>query len=658
MVANSPLLQQLKCVIMLALGTVPICTTAISLSPADEPQLKSTSEFYASEYGSYGPSRQTGHRPSYAIDGEYRQPVDIVFVDAHSALVTTKLSGELYELQWSPTNFKQSFLSRVYRDPACSWGTAIVLAPNLVAVTECHAEQVVLFERTDLGWHPVARFETPGQAHSLAWDADRRLLIASGQWSQQLYRWQCDDQELNPQSSWLELPPVDLHMCGGELLRLPKHNLLLVTDAFGRNYRLLDSDTGDIVKSERVYGHNITGLASVHDETMVLFPHQLLSETAQSVQNEITWGGLLSNNLRWLRIDRMRDHSGHDIFRTGRFYPLGTNGDGCGDPSSLAVSSTGLLAITLGGTNRVAIGTEDDYYFRQFDVGYHPTSCQFSPDERALIVVNQFSDSLSIVGLSDDQVHHLSLGELRPPTQVERGEQAFFNSRLSHDGWMSCHSCHSQGHTSGQLNDNFTDHSYGTPKRILSLLGQAETAPYSWSGAITDLESQIAHSIHSTMAGDRPASNSTIADIAAYIRSLPAPPSRTAARTRKSERGAHPMTGDAVDSDASAPNQGEVVRSAGHDAGGELFRSLGCADCHGGRWLTTPETYDVGLVDEATQRLFNPPSLIGVSQREDVLLHDGRAGSLRDLLEHHAHQLPHALSAVEIDTLVEYLERL
>lgn len=586
---------------------------------------------YGSEYGSYGPSRRTGHRPVYVHDGAYRQPVDIVFIDPTAALVTTKLSGELFELQWSPTDFKQSQLRTVHSDPKCSWGNAIVLTEQMVAITESHAEQVVLFQRIGGDWKPVVRFETPGRAHSLAWDAERRQLIASGQWSQQLFRWESTGNELADKSSWRELPDVELGMCGGELLLLPKHNLLMVTDAFGSNYRLLDRVTGQIVKREKVYGHNITGLASVHDESMVLFPHQLISETSQSVQNEITWGALLSNNLRWLRIERLRDQSGHDIFRKGRFYPLGTNGDGCGDPSSLAVSTTGLLAITLGGTNRVAIGKEDEYYFRQVDVGFHPVSCQFSPDQQALLVVNQFSDSLSIVRLSDDEVHHLSLGKLRPPTSVERGEQAFFNSKLSHDGWMSCHSCHSQGHTSGQLNDNFTDYSYGTPKRILSLMGQSATAPYSWNGNQADLESQVAHSIHSTMAGDREVSPNTVADIASYIRSLPAPPSL---------------------------HQARKVISTNLAAGGELFRSLGCTDCHRDQWLTSPQTYDVGLEDEAKQKLFNPPSLIGVSQRQDVLLHDGRASSLRVLIEKHAHQLPRPLKAEQVDLLVEYLESL
>lgn len=60
------------------------------------------------------------------------------------------------------------------------------------------------------------------------------------------------------------------------------------------------------------------------------------------------------------------------------------------------------------------------------------------------------------------------------------------------------------------------------------------------------------------MAGDREVSPSTVADIATYLRSLPAPPG------------------------LSQPN----ADTMSHQAGGELFKSLGCTDCHRDRWLT------------------------------------------------------------------------
>ena len=260
---------------------------------------------------------------------------------------------------------------------------------------------------------------------------------------------------------------------------------------------------------------------------------------------------------------------------------------------------------------------KDDYYFQQVDVGYHPVACQFSPDDSSLVVVNQFSDSISLVDLADQSVEHLTLGKLRQPNAVERGEQAFFNSRLSHDGWMSCHSCHSQGHTNGQLNDNFSDQSFGTPKRVLSLLGQTHTTPYSWGGSIQTLEEQVALSIASTMASDAAVDEKTVDDLAAFVRSLPAA-SQFIAKRGCIQRPPSP----------SGTHRDERFRRSGRAIA--VVRRLGVCGLPYGRWLTNREVYDVGFVDENEQRLFNPPSLVSVSQRQDVLFHDGRAGSLRE----------------------------
>lgn len=69
-------------------------------------------------------------------------------------------------------------------------------------------------------------------------------------------------------------------------------------------------------------------------------------------------------------------------------------------------------------------------------------------------------------------------------------------------------------------------------EQILLLLGQAETAPYSWSGRFESLDEQVFHSIRSTMATDHPIDEAAVKAIAMYIRTLPAPPSLLAAREK------------------------------------------------------------------------------------------------------------------------------
>ena len=91
--------------------------------------------------------------------------------------------------------------------------------------------------------------------------------------------------------------------------------------------------------------------------------------------------------------------------------------------------------------------------------------------------------------------------------------------------------------------------------------------------------------------------------------------------------------------------------------GRALFKSRDCVDCHTPPTFTSDSTFHVGLVDERNRRLFNPPSLRGVSQR-DRLFHDGRAESLEDVLLRFRHQLDAPLSKKEAAALLEYLRSL
>jgi cytochrome c peroxidase len=199
---------------------------------------------------------------------------------------------------------------------------------------------------------------------------------------------------------------------------------------------------------------------------------------------------------------------------------------------------------------------------------------------------------------------------------------------------MSCQSCHSGGHTNGLLTDNFTDESYRSPKRVLSLLGQANTSPYSWAGTMQTLEDQIAFSIKSTMASDNAVRSKDVHQIAEYVRTLQRPPSIVEAR-----------------SEANSP----VRKTKRVSRGERIFRSVGCIDCHREPFFTSEDVYDVGLQDERSMRAFNPPSLIGLSQRQNALFHDGRAKSIRDVIWQESHQLPDHVTRRERNVLIEYL---
>ena len=130
------------------------------------------------------------------------------------------------------------------------------------------------------------------------------------------------------------------------------------------------------------------------------------------------------------------------------------------------------------------------------------------------------------------------------------------------------------------MSDNFGDGSAGAPKRVLSLLGVAETGPWAWNGQVAQLDDQIHGSLERTMRSPK-ASAETAATLAAYLRSLPAPP-----RPKQS-----------------ADEAKLVARGA------QVFDTAGCAACHQPPTYTSAGSYDVGLTDELGHDRFNPPSL-------------------------------------------------
>ena len=248
-----------------------------------------------------------------------------------------------------------------------------------------------------------------------------------------------------------------------------------------------------------------------------------------------------------------------------------------------------------------------------------------------LFVAERFDDAVAAIDLESAKVERIALGTPHESTPVERGEIAFFDARHSLEGWYSCHSCHSQGHTSGRLNDNFTDGSFGTPKRVLSLRGTGDTGPWAWSGQMATLEKQTSNSIRSTMHGVKNPPQELVDDLVAYLRSLPPAPG---VRTARGE------------SDPEIEKRGRKV-----------FVREKCGSCHAPPTYTSPKAYDVGLVDEVGGKLFNPPSLRGVSQGGPYF-HDGRAATLEDVFGKHRHELAKPLSAAELGDLVYYLRGL
>ncbi|WP_461508860.1 cytochrome c peroxidase [Rhodopirellula baltica] len=224
----------------------------------------------------------------------------------------------------------------------------------------------------------------------------------------------------------------------------------------------------------------------------------------------------------------------------------------------------------------------------------------------------------------------LSLGispELEP---ADRGEALFFDASLSRGGWYSCHSCHTDGHTSGSLADTLSDGGEGAPKRVLSLRGVGQTGPWAWIGDKSVIDEQVKQTLRLTMQGRR-LNDRDVSDLVAFLKSIPPPP-------------------------VFDPSDSEADRLL-LEEGRHLFETLDCVACHSGHVFTSDATYDVGLDDERGTKEFNPPSLRGVGHLNG-LFHDLRATSLEDVVGEFRHQLPRDLSEEEQTQLIRYLRSL
>ncbi len=414
-------------------------------------------------------------------------------------------------------------------------------------------------------------------------------------------------------------------------LLLDTHDRLVVADSFGGQLAVININTQTLESARRLPAHNIRGIALSEDKSRVFISQQILNELARAKFDDLHWGVLMTNVLRHISVETLLNPTA-DLLDDARTVQLGDVGSGTGDPAELANVPDGQFIVALAGVNQVAVTRDQPFREQRISVGARPTAILVNDDQTIAYVANTHGDSVSVVDLqAQKQTEEVSLGPSTELTAADRGELLFFDARLSHDHWMSCHSCHSDGHTNSLLNDNLGDGSYGAPKKVLSLLGVSETAPWAWNGNITRLEDQIAKSFQTTMQGPS-LSEEQIADVAAFLNRLPPPPN--------------------------VLTTGNASKKTPQHAGAKVFRQLDCARCHApSSSFTSPTVYDVGLHDELGNQKFNPPSLRGLQHRERFF-HDNRAQSLEEVFTVHRHQLDREPTDDELQQLVEYLRSL
>ncbi len=494
--------------------------------------------------------------------------------------------------------------------------TDLVLTPNqarLLATDEETGELIVL-DRAGPDLKISARVKVGPSPVSVRTSADGSRCSVALHWPRQLAL-----VELAAPGGPRVAATVALPFAPRLQLLLADSGKLLVAESFGGHLAVVDLGSGRVESLRELPAHNLRGLARSADGSRVLVSHQTLNRYATTDRDDLHWGNLIGNSVTELLLTSVLDARA-DLLRGSRAQHLGDVGRGAGDPATLAVAPDGRIAVALAGVAEVAVSGKKGAWQRRA-VGQRPSALAFSPDSARLFVANMHADSITV--LDGERATEVRLGPSRPLNEAERGEVLFHDARLSLEGWFSCHSCHTDGHSNGRLADTFADGSYGSPKRVLSLLGTQDTGPWAWNGSMTDLEAQVRQSLATTMHAGKQGLEHTAA-LTAYLRTLaPAPP-----------------LGRFRAQDMAAVGRGE-----------KLFEQHGCARCH------APPTYTSAKISAGDGVRLNPPSLRGVSQGGPYF-HDGRATTLAEVFARHRHQLRGNLSASELEDLLALLHTL
>ncbi len=562
--------------------------------------------------------------------GGPRQPVKIVETPTGLGIVNRR-SGTISLIPWDGDMVAAEFaiaaqLNDVVRVPG----------RELWIAADGESNQLVVIRSTSAGLRPIAHRPVAARPETILVAADGNSCTVTSLWAHQISRYGIATHgtlcELELQAA-LDLPFAPRLQC-----LCPDQQHVVVADAFGSGLAVVELNPLRLQAVFQIPGHNIRGMAIGNDGHELMLTHQMLNDFIPTTRDHVFWGNVVSNLVRSFELDRLLgDHSetmGHPPKIFGSLFPLGQEGRAAGDPEQILLTSRGDQLIVLAGTGELAVRRPAERRFTRLAVGRRPSGIWVSSDGHEAWVANRFDDTVSVVDLNSLQVQRtIRLGPPLNLTVAQEGERLFYDASLSLHGWFSCHSCHTDGHTCGLLNDNLGDNTLGAAKRIPSLLGTADTAPWAWNGQQQHLIDQVHKSRLLTMraAEQRTPTEAEDTAIVQFLQTLTPPPSVAAARGRQDDAA--------------------IAR------GQQIFAELDCTRCHTPPEYTTADVYDVGLQDGHGLTLFNPPSLRGLGQRAQYF-HDNRARSLADVLAIHPEPEGLAIAPGQQDDLIAFLESL
>lgn len=200
-----------------------------------------------------------------------------------------------------------------------------------------------------------------------------------------------------------------------------------------------------------------------------------------------------------------------------------------GSESVLAVDVSRLLhyihAHPRPGSGSFAqdLSASGNYVTARIPVGHNPRGLALSGDGRKLFVANRLDDTISVIDTSTLRLAAtIALAGPQTVSALRKGEQTFYSAHYSFQGQISCSSCHIDS-TYDALTWNLEPNGFGRDIVANRLLEDIkDTAPYKWNGGNPNLPTECGPRTEKYFWRSENYGDLQLADIALYIRSLPA----------------------------------------------------------------------------------------------------------------------------------------
>jgi len=287
-----------------------------------------------------------------------------------------------------------------------------------------------------------------------------------------------------------------------------------------------------------------------------------------------------------------------------------------------------------------------NYVAARIPVGHNPRGLVLSHDGHRLLVANRLDDTISVIDTRTLKVAStIPLDGPKEVMPIRRGEQAFYSARYSFQGQISCSSCHIDSTFDG-LQWNLEPNGFGVDIVDNKMLEDIKNvAPYKWNGANPNIPTECGPRTEKYFWRSENYDDLTLADLATYIRSLPARPNRW-----------RPAGGQLNPSQ----ERGEALFEREVDKFGKpIAPGNRCSYCHSGPEGTNRKLFDVG-----TRKLTDSSGLLKAPQLTNIALtgpylHDGSARTLEEIWTIYnpddKHGRTNDLTKDELNDLIEYL---